>query len=106
MRLQVVLGRSFHVLVLTFLETVSGCREVSPFSTCFCPQSLEIYLKMHFKTFKTSPLSLSVVKRGLSGNFVILSFQNTIILCKFTTLRGQVGSEILEQHAQTFGHCV
>ena len=28
------------------------------------------------------------------------------ILCKFTTLRGQVGSEILEQHAKTFGHCV
>ena len=28
------------------------------------------------------------------------------ILCKFTTLRGQVGSEILEQHAQTFYHCV
>ena len=28
------------------------------------------------------------------------------ILCKFTTLRGQVGSEILEQHAKAFGHCV
>ena len=28
------------------------------------------------------------------------------ILCKFTTLRGQVGSEILEQHVQTFVHCV
>ena len=28
------------------------------------------------------------------------------ILCKFTTLRGQVGSEILERHAKAFGHCV
>ena len=28
------------------------------------------------------------------------------ILCKFTTLRGQVGSEILEQHPKAFGHCV
>ena len=34
-------------------------------------------MKLHFKTFKTSPLSLSVVKRGYSGNFVILSFQIT-----------------------------
>ena len=35
--------------------------------------------------------------------------QNTVtywILCKFTTLRGQVGSEILEQQAKTSDHCV
>ena len=75
-----VLGgcRSFRVLVLTFLETVSSRRAVSPFSTCFLsPRVLKFILKLHFKTFKTSPLSLSVVKRGLSGNFVILSFQIT-----------------------------
>ena len=28
------------------------------------------------------------------------------IFCKFRTLRGQVSSEILEQHAKTFGRCV
>ena len=35
--------------------------------------------------------------------------QNTVtywILCKFTTPKEQVGSEILEQHAKTFDHCV
>ena len=35
--------------------------------------------------------------------------QNTVtysILCKFTTLRGQVGSEILEQQAKKFDHRV
>ena len=62
---------------LRFWRLCPAARELVRFQLFFCPQSLEIYLKMHFKTFKTSPLSLSVVKRGLSGNFVILSFQIT-----------------------------
>ena len=35
--------------------------------------------------------------------------QNTVtywILCKLTTPKEKVGSEILEQHAKTFDHCV
>ena len=37
------------------------------------------------------------------------ALQNTVtywILCEFTTLRRQVGSSILEQHAKTFDNCV
>ena len=37
------------------------------------------------------------------------ALQNTMtywILCEFTTLRRQVGSSILEQHAKTFDNCV
>ena len=56
-----VLGgcRSFHVSVLTFLETVSGRRAVSPFSTCF--------LSPEHSTAAVSDERISLMNQVVSG---------------------------------------
>ena len=68
-----VLGgcRSFRVLVLTFLETVSGRRAVSPFSTCFLsPRVLKfIFYETAFQNFQNkSPFTQRGKERAL-GKF-------------------------------------
>ena len=63
-----VLGRSFHVLVLTFLETVSGCREVSPFLNCFLSPESNLF-ENAFQNFQNkSPFTQRGEERAL-GKF-------------------------------------
>ena len=75
--------RSFRLL-----ETVSGCRAFSHsvfeelhFQLISVLRVLTFILKCAFKTFKSSPHVLSVVKIGLLVNFVILSLRSLILSC-------------------------